>query len=127
MGGNAYVGKNGTGLVELGTGGVFNVTGNADMCSGATLKFVFGPSGTGAVRVGGNFVVDGGAHLVIDLSSYGDNSGRYRLVQAARTLGEFDLANVEIIGKPDTQRCTLTSRNGVLSCSIGRGFILIVE
>lgn len=126
VGRNAYIGKNGSGLVELGTGGVFNVAGDVDLRAGGTLKFVFGSAGTGVVRAG-NVLVDGGAKLVVDLSAFGDNSGRFKLIEARESLGEFDPSNVEIVGKQGSQQFNLTYRNKVLGCSIGKGLIVIVK
>ena len=86
---HAYVGKNGTGLVEVGTGGVFNVVGNIYVRSGGTLKFVFGPEGTGRIHSNASLQVDENAKLVLDVSAYGTKPGRHKLIRAESSLGQF--------------------------------------
>ena len=124
VGWNAHVGKNGDGLLELGTGGVFQVGGILTMHADGVLKFVFGPEGTGIVRPG-SLAVDENAKLVLDFSGYGETVGRYRLVEAKNNLGQFDESNVEVVGLPDTMRCNLAYRDKTLCCSISKGFMLI--
>ena len=124
VGWNAHVGKNGDGLLELGTGGVFQVGGALNMHAGGVLKFVFGPEGTGIVRLG-SLALDESARLVLDFSGHGEEAGRYSLVEADNNLGQFNEANVEIVGLPDTMRCSLARRGKTLCCSISKGFLLI--
>ena len=121
---NAYIGKNGSGLVEFGTGGVFNVKGDIDIRSGGTVKFVFGPSGTGTVHSDGKLVVDDNARLIVDLSGYSGKPGRHRLVKTEGDLGQFNSANVEIVGQGFRNPVVLTCKDKTLWCSIVGGFVM---
>ena len=123
----AYVGKNGTGLVEVGTGGVFQVGGNIDVRAGGTLKFVLGPEGAGRIHSNANMLVDENAKLVIDASAYGAKPGRYKLIQVEGSLGEFRPENVEIVGYSGSLRVGVECRNRTLSCSFSGGFVMIVK
>ena len=123
----AYVGKNGTGLVEVGTGGVFQVGGNIDVRAGGTLKFVFGPEGAGRIQANAGLLVDENAKLVLDVSAYGTKPGRHKLIRAEGVLGQFDPENVEFIGKRESMRAVIEYRNRELVCSLGSGFVMLVR
>jgi hypothetical protein len=123
----AFIGKNGTGLVEVGTGGVFNVGGNIDVRAGGTLKFVLGPEGAGRIHSNANLLVDENAKLVLDVSACGDRPGRYTLIDVESSLGEFRPENIEIVGRKEFVRYSLTSRNRKLRCTIGTGCMVIVR
>jgi hypothetical protein len=127
VGWNAVIGKNGTGVVELGSGGVLNVGANVDVRSGGALKFKIGPNGAGRIVSNASLLVDGNAKLVVDVSECGDKPGRYQLIRAENALGRFNPENVEFVGAAGPMRVSLDYRGKALRCLVGGGLEIIVR
>lgn len=123
----AHIGKNGTGSVELGTGGVVRVASSIYVHDLGTLKFTIGPKSAGRLVTDSSLVVDENAKLVIDVSACENKPGRYKLIQAESNLGQFKPENVEFVGATGQMRLSLEYRDNTLRCIVGSGLGIIVR
>jgi len=134
-----YVGKDGTGVLEIGPTGSLSAASivlanneyTAVGTSAATLKFTFDETGIGTAEVT-NFVVASGSSLVVDMRDYdiaNSARSRFRLLKAANVEGTFDKSNVTLL-LPDenlASRVNLDCTAGGIEVKLLRGSVIILR
>jgi hypothetical protein len=127
VGWESHIGKNGAGLVEIGTGGVVRVGASIYVHDQGALKFNIGPESAGRLITDSSLFVDENAKLVIDVSACGEDAGRYTLMQVEGDLEQFKKENIEFAGATDQMRLSLQYRGKTLRCVVSRGLEIIVR
>jgi len=97
---NLYLGRNGTGTLVIGTNGVCTAK---DVSLGtntqSTVRFEFGPDGTGTLTASGKLTVGESSKLEVDTTAYTGNAARIKLIDCSTREGAFAPENITLQGR----------------------------
>lgn len=101
LGGDMYLGCDGTGILQAGDEGLVSVAGNLVLSNAvrSVVKVALRTDRTAPIAVTGKLIVTGAAELEADVSALGpDECGKFPLLSAASLTGEFDPSKVSVTG-----------------------------